>query len=435
MPIDPLLLNTFLGQNQPPVAAGNIVQPQVAPIVPPAAVIPPAPVTPAIPQGVPAPEGAGSFFNPTKQQGLQFAGILAELAKGYDQQIGGSGAFAGAVGNLVQRDLLADQPKGPKFTPKGVKGLTSRTEKTGADGVKTITEVLDERDAIPQTPGIPPAGQPAGTSAEAAFSGGAPAPLAPSTEPDYSGLSVENQFKLAALQNDPVTTVRADETGQQFGVTKSGNVIPLGKGTQAKAAKATTPQREVVTIQGPDGPQEIVIDKLTGAQVGEAFAGVPKAKPAGTSTTPKALNPLEIEKRLQDLANVRDKKGKLIGGTQLQSNINAANADLKKGGYDYRYERFAIPEGQQLVGKNTDAVNLVITTPIDDKGNPQDVKFSTLVSKLEEDHGLTRDAALERASLYAVSKGLLAGERLKNARDKWDTVDNLATKMQKRKKK
>jgi len=434
--------NAFMGQNIPPTQAGVVVQPQ--------------PIT-TVPATTPA-ETGGLFSGIDKQKGLGIAAVLAKLAEGYDKSIGGTGAMGSAVSDLAQSGLVAQQQKKPELTPKGSKGTTTRTIVEGPNGERTVTEKSNDYDQVGG--GAQPAPQGVGN----AFAGGGQG-LPPFESPaGLEFIDVGTQLKLAELQQDPVGSVVTGDDGMQYGLTRSGNMIPLNVGTQKKAPK---PQRDIVSTK--EG--QTLIDLISGKPVaefgpapttdkatqqrlyttkegqrrafeidasGKEVPGTDRAydwKPSegGAGGAKGATNFLEIEKRRQDLKNVRDDKGFLVGGTQLKTHIRAANADLKKANAPYRYEYIKVPRIDPSGIGDFEAKDMVITTEVDKKGKPNPITIGQFVNNLVTDYDMSDKDARENALLYFMSQGALDKDTIKKARKEFSSVNAMYKRMNKKK--
>lgn len=373
------------------------------------------------------------------------------------------GAFAGtAEEQLLALQPNANQPK-QKFTAPGIKGITSETVTTNHDGTIKRSTVEDTKDTLAGGSPIPP--QPG-----AAFGGGGGGGL-PFDQPsqDFSGiggLPIEVQLALRKEQ-DPVISQVTGEDGQQYGMTRGGNMIPLGVGTLPKVAKP--PKTQVISTD--EGQQ--LVNSQTGAPIGDAFGPAPTTAKstdarfytdeAGARRTyevdskgkevpgtdraydwkpneggkggsgSKAWTFVEIEKRRQDLQNFKASDGKTIQGPQLQSHVRSANADLKKIEAPYRYERIVIPK-QKNTFVDDPSINMVLTTEVDKQGNPLPVTFEQIQAKLIEDRELKPKEARERTAILFATKNALLPADITKLRKEFDSVDYIYTQREKKKK-
>jgi len=391
--------NAFMQQNLPPTQAGVVTQQQ-------------------IPQNL-----GGSFANPdaAKLKGLNMAAILARLAEGYDKSIGGTGAIGAAVGDVSQRGIVSGQQKAPTksaladITPKGTKGVTSRTVVTGANGERTVTEKINDFDQLA-------GGTQAPANVGQAFGGGtALRPFEQSA--DLSGVDVDTQFKLAESQQDPITNTITGEDGKQYGLTRSGNMIALGVGTQPKAVTPAPPVRGVTQTEMVDGvPMSFLQDPTKGTRIGESFKAVPPAKAgAGKDPSKDPKVPLALEQARLNLTRGIGPDGKRMTTPQTDAGITAYNQGAKLAKLPTRLKRVIMPPietGTNIPFPFTagaddfQETDLVMSLPVDKKGNITNATYGQLKTALVRDKGMDDATADERTALF-YAKNDLFGEKAK----------------------
>ena len=423
--------NAFMQQNAPPTQAGVIIDPAQVPKI----------LQPGSFPDLPADTG-GLFSNINKNKGLNIAAILARLAQGYDQSIGGTGAIGSAIGDISQQAILSGQQKGAQkssvsdasFTAKGVKGLTSRTTKEGPNGERTVTEVINDHDQLAGGSPAPP------SNVGQAFSGGNT--LRPFEQPaDLSGLSVENQFKLAQMQEDPITNTITGEDGKQYGMTASGNLIPLGVGTMTKAVKAVPPVRGVTQTEVIDGvPMSFLQDPTTGGRIGDSFKAVPKqVAGAGKDPATDAKLPLQLEQMRLNLSTGIADDGKKYTKAQYDAGIKAYNQSAKRAKLPTRLKRVIVPaiatgRNFPFVGAGAEDFqesDLVMSLPIDNKGKITNATYAQIRTALIRDKNMDEAKADERTALFYATHDLFGEKAKKQYSKKYKSVANVYKKKKK----